>query len=242
MTTDTTTDVEAAPAAAQHVSRRRDKSAAAWPAPLDLAEKVGDYTLREIRDLLRWLGNRSFRRFAVARRLKLSKRDAYAVITSLADRGFLAVNPHDPDLFEATIQGVRLRNTRMWKRIPRARADKIVAALVARAEEMNASSGDEWLYQVDRILAFGSYTSNSPTLGDIDIVLETSIRGGARLGANPMHAAKRDAEDHLRDVSRRYVRLAAMDDAGVLKAISEGSIWCVYKREGLRFGKSLVRA
>lgn len=248
-------DTEAAPlthelaTTTHHGSRDHDKPAVAWAAPFNLADKIGDYSLREIRDLLRWLGERSFGRFAVARRLKISKREAYTVISALVDRGFLAVQPDDIDRFQATAQGTTLRNTRMWKRIPRAKADKIVADLIARAEQMNAASDREWLHHVDRILVFGSYTGDSPTLGDIDVVLDMSLRESIRSKTtdairsvtaayakrngfkNPADCFSRawiDAERHLRNVSRRYIHLVPINDAVISKAADEGSLWCLY--------------
>jgi hypothetical protein len=262
---ETTMDIEAAqlthgPAATtQHMSRDPDRLTAAWAAPFNLADKVGDYTLREIRDLLRWLRERSFGRYAVAKRLKISKREAYTLISALVDRGFLAVKPDNIDRFQTTAQGTTLRDTRMWKRVSRAKADRIVADLIARAEHMNASSDKEWLVYVNRILVFGSYTGDSPTLGDIDIVLDMSLRESVRskrAGAiyavttdyakrngfkgNPadcFSSAWSDAERYLRDVSRRYVHLVPINDAIISKAADEGSIWCLYERKGFRLGR-----
>ena len=251
-------------ASTQRTSRAHDQPAVAWAAPFNLADMVGGYTLREIRDLLRWLRERSFGSYAVAKRLKISKREAYAVISALVDRGFLAVNPDNIDRFQTTAQGATLRTTRMWKRIPRARADKIVAGLIARAEQMNASPDTEWLHHVNRIYVFGSYTGDSPTLGDIDIVLDMSLREtirskrAATIRAITTAYAKRngfkgdpadcftfawiDAERHLRNVSRRYIQLVPNSDAIILKAVDEGSIWCVYQREGFRPGWGAIPA
>jgi hypothetical protein len=267
---ETTMDIEAVPltqgsaAGTQRVSRDHYKPVAAWAAPFNLADKVAGYTLREIRDLLQWLRQRSFGRYAVAKRLKISKREAYTVINALVDRGFLAVNPDNIDRFQTTLQGATLRNTRMWKRIARAKADKIVADLIARAEQMNASPDKEWLYYVNRIFVFGSYTGDSPMLGDIDIVLDMSprecirSRKAATILAITTAYAKRngfngkpadclpfawiDAERHLRNVSRRYVQLVPMSDAIVAKAADEGSIWCIYEREGSRPGRASLSA
>lgn len=58
--------------------------------------------------------------------------------------------------------------------VTRARADKMVAELPARAEAMNADP--RYMHLISRIAVFGSYLTDKPTLGDLDTAIEYAFR------------------------------------------------------------------
>src|SRR5262249_7525866 len=63
---------------------------------------------------------------------------------------------------------------RLVPRITRAKADAIVANMLARARVINADTN--LLFQIDRIIAFGSFITDAEELGDIDLVVQVSPR------------------------------------------------------------------
>jgi hypothetical protein len=76
----------------------------------------------------------------------------------------------DRELFVVTKHGDRLSAVRLAPRINRAKADIIVAGLLARARAINADP--DLLYYVDRLIAFGSYARGENDLGDIDVMYD----------------------------------------------------------------------
>src|SRR5687768_2958342 len=58
--------------------------------------------------------------------------------------------------------------------VARTRAEKMVAGLAARAEQMNADP--RYLHQIHRLAVFGSFLTAKPTLGDLDIGADFSLR------------------------------------------------------------------
>jgi hypothetical protein len=70
-------------------------------------------------------------------------------------------------VYEVTGSGLRFAAARLLKPISRQRADHVVRGLLARVEEVNAR--DELTHFVGEVRAFGSYITDSPELGDIDL-------------------------------------------------------------------------
>src|SRR5271157_4294927 len=71
--------------------------------------------------------------------------------------------------FQTTLKGNQLKNVKFTRRISRVRAEEIVNAFLQRCAEVNKS--DYYLCTVQKVVAFGSYVSESPDLGDIDLVI-----------------------------------------------------------------------
>ena len=107
--------------------------------------------------------------------------EAKRMLATLLVEGYL--EPHEPEhkfdkaKYQTSEKGRRLVAANLTPRFDRARADSEVAALIARAKEINAR--DELVFFVHKITAFGSYLTNSNDLGDIDLVVELAPR---RLG------------------------------------------------------------
>ena len=100
--------------------------------------------------------------------------EAKRVFAALLAEGYL--EPHEPEhkfddaKYQTSMQGRRLAAAKLTKRFDRAMADNEVAALIARANEINTR--DELVFFVHKITAFGSYITDSRDLGDIDVVVE----------------------------------------------------------------------
>jgi predicted nucleotidyltransferase len=76
--------------------------------------------------------------------------------------------------YSVTTAGRRLCATRFVKRITRAKADALVKQMLERITSINAR--DELVYRVSRVRAFGSYASDAPEVGDIDLAVELEQR------------------------------------------------------------------
>lgn len=130
--------------------------------------------------------------------------------------------------YRITDAGHRLAAKSMLKRIPRAKAEQIVADLIERAKAINARP--ELLYGVTEILAFGSYVGDAATVGDIDVALtyhrkadgkEAGRWNDERVEATASDSVQRDFMKSLRwghdevkqllKARNRYLQFAAVD-------------------------------
>jgi len=104
--------------------------------------------------------------------------EAKRVFAALLAEGYLEPNEPEHEFDKAKYQtskkGRRLAAANLTKRFERSKADNEVAALIARANEINAR--DELVCFVHKITAFGSYLTDSNDLGDIDLVVEVAPR------------------------------------------------------------------
>jgi hypothetical protein len=70
--------------------------------------------------------------------------------------------------------GSRLGQHSFKPRIRRATAERLVAAMLVRAEAINADP--DLLYWIDAIHAFGSFIKDTPDLGDVDLIVDWARR------------------------------------------------------------------
>jgi len=149
-----------------------------WHAAVEAAIKARVIE-KELRGMLRrcvGLSRENWRRRYELTFEPATSHDAAELRDALLAAGLIeAVEQAAPGLWYAlTDQGVRLGATRMLKRIPRAKADEMVAELIERARAINANS--ELLHWVLELRAFGSYITTSPDLGDVDIAFQLERR------------------------------------------------------------------
>jgi hypothetical protein len=81
----------------------------------------------------------------------------------------------EPDLryegkFQISSLGTRLAAKRLVPRIPRAKAEKMVADMLVSARAINDTP--ELLCRISRITVFGSFLTDAEDLGDIDVAVE----------------------------------------------------------------------
>lgn len=118
---------------------------------------------------------------------------AKRVLAGLLAEGYLEPNEpehkNDKRKYQLSMSGRRLSATNLTKRFDRTKADREIVALIARANEINMR--DELVFFVHKITAFGSYLTDSNDLGDIDLVVETSVRrpGGDHVKESHYRAA-----------------------------------------------------
>jgi predicted nucleotidyltransferase len=78
------------------------------------------------------------------------------------------------DFNQLTTKGSALANASFGKRFGQAKAEALVAAVIARANEVNASPEMPWF--IEEIAAFGSWLSQSGDYGDIDLAVGLAER------------------------------------------------------------------
>jgi predicted nucleotidyltransferase len=132
--------------------------------------------IRKVRDFLRWAKTGCFRREGVV--AQLGEPDA---TDDLIAAGLIQEDGTRRDgvpRFEVTDAGVRLASTNLVPRIMRAKADAIMDGFMQRVAEVNASS--ELISRVAEVYVFGSYITDVPKVGDIDlsVKLERKIEEG----------------------------------------------------------------
>jgi hypothetical protein len=81
-----------------------------------------------------------------------------------------------PDWFQVSPLGLRLANVRLIPRISRAKAEKIVADMLARARIINDTP--ELLFWISKITVFGSFITDAKDVGDIDLFVEMKAKMG----------------------------------------------------------------
>lgn len=138
---------------------------------VDRKTTIAGVPILQVRDALRRLGPDRFmtdRAEFLQQHLKVSRQQAEHVGEELAVRGLIGLTDHGG--WALTPEGGRLCNATGIRRIPRAKAEVLVAALLDRAEEVNKEH--RFLVRVKRIRVFGSYTTGAPDVADIDLVVE----------------------------------------------------------------------
>ena len=76
--------------------------------------------------------------------------------------------------WQTTLKGNHLALATARKPIKRKTAERLVKEFLQRVEEINAN--DDYVYYIQKVLVFGSYLSDSPTLGDVDLAVELVLR------------------------------------------------------------------
>jgi hypothetical protein len=116
--------------------------------------------------------------------------EAQRVFAELLSEGYL--EPHEPEgdwdkaQYETSRKGRQVSAATLTKRFDRAKADKEVADLIERANEINRR--DELVFFVSKVSAFGSYVTDTNDLGDIDLVVETVPRRDGHTGESHYRA------------------------------------------------------
>lgn len=104
-----------------------------------------------------------------------------------------------------------LANDKGLQRIPRAEAERIVEALVAAATTVNSRPGARVF--VESLDVFGSFVSNKPTLGDVDVRLITVVDGEDQ----PENQYEKDEIENMLQVSD-YLSITGEYDRVAAKA------------------------
>lgn len=145
---------------------------------LHQTDKLCGYPALEIRGLFRalsasldkWNGQ------TARQRLGITAKAAQKLAGQLCAAGFLAITGEHGGVvqYQVTIAGRALAMARAVKPIKRATAERVLAEFLERVRAVNEDPG--LLHWVDEVLVFGSYLSESPSLGDIDLGMTMNPR------------------------------------------------------------------
>src|ERR1700730_11228333 len=124
-----------------------------------------------VRNMLRRFYS-GFSKFHVVGRFNVSPHEADEVIKQLLDGGYVEFDERQDgaDYYKPTGKGVKLIQASAVNKMPRAKAEQIVAQLMKRVGEINANA--EYVYRVSTVIVFGSYARGEPLLSDVDIATE----------------------------------------------------------------------
>jgi hypothetical protein len=140
---------------------------------IDWAQTVAGIPLKEIRRFLLPLTAGVY-----------PSRRAQPHLEALLAAGYLSRIADDPNHIELTELGRRLCATRPLPRMSRTKAETLFAGVLDRARALNADA--TLPYTVRSIAVFGSFNKkpddpNYDNLGDIDLIVDTALRPGAKL-------------------------------------------------------------
>jgi len=148
--------------------------------------------------------------------LGCSPEQATALLGELINHGYVLADRLIP-----TNQGMALMNARTDPRISRAEAQVIVDRLVEVAEEEN-SRADARVF-IEQIAIFGSYVSDKPDLGDIDVFVSIPL-------VDDLQPEDMEEMDRLSDALQAVSKYVSLHDETDLVASSAEKA-TVYRRD-----------
>ena len=161
---------------------------------VDRHDTVAGVPLIKVRDLMSYIINSgNIRELMRISRERIAEFTGADVADALVEAGYLAISDdprHVQEQYAITDLGVSLSNARFIKRINRAKANAIIEDMLNRADAINANS--DLIYWVAELRAFGSFITNTPDLGDIDVAVELQFKKekGGIVDANKARAKR----------------------------------------------------
>jgi DNA-binding MarR family transcriptional regulator len=139
-------------------------------------EVVAGFPARKIRELLRQSVDSLSARHAT-KILEIKTKEATQLLERLEQRGFLEKNPALPDFddeqsWKRTVKGGALANALFSTPVSRQSAEKTMSEFLDRVRQVNFNS--RFLYRVRKVVVFGSFLSDAPFVGDLDLAVDLS--------------------------------------------------------------------
>lgn len=102
--------------------------------------------------------------------LEMTEAEAEAFLGELADAGYIAPAPSSgPGWWRPTIKGSALMMASASPPMKRAAAEKMLLEFLARVEQVRDDPA--YVHKVTSVVLFGSFMTEVPTLGDLDVAL-----------------------------------------------------------------------
>lgn len=140
-------------------------------------EAIAGVRLIKVRDFLRWVGDGSIRLDAIEERFDCDETQAKFIQRALIETGYIERDPQGEQSegwYIASALGIQLRNAKFVRRITRHEAEKLVSELLNRVAQVNER--DELTHRVTEVRVFGSYVTDKPDLGDVDLAVKYTPR------------------------------------------------------------------
>jgi len=137
-------------------------------------EVVAGFTARKIRELLRQSVDSLSARHAT-KILEIKTKQAIRLLERLEQGGLLERNPalpnsDDEQSWKRTVKGGALANALFSTPVSRQSAEKRMREFLDRVQQVNCSS--RFLYRVRKVVVFGSFLSDAPFVGDLDLAVD----------------------------------------------------------------------
>ena len=137
-------------------------------------EVVAGFTARKIRELLRQSVDSLSARHAT-KILEIKTKQAIRLLERLEQGGLLERNPglpnsDDEQSWKRTVKGGALANALFSTPVSRQSAEKRMSEFLDRVRQVNCNS--RFLYRVRKIVVFGSFLSDAPFIGDLDLAVD----------------------------------------------------------------------
>ncbi len=159
---------------------------------IDPKDSIGDTPIIAVRDFAQENVRSGFSEPHLRERLSLSRAESEAMICDLMARGWLERDTTKSETssswYHFTEGGSRFASALASKPVSRAVARKAVDGLLDRATAIE--SDESMLYRVEKLILFGSYLGDAPTLGDVDVAVK--LKG--KFDDIDMQMAKDDAQ------------------------------------------------
>jgi hypothetical protein len=107
--------------------------------------------------------------------LEINTEQAIQLLKSLERKGYLKRHPALPNSeqrWKRTVKGGALANALFSKPVARQSAEKTMSEFLKRVGEVNSNT--YFLYRVQKAVVFGSFLSDAPFIGDLDIAVDLS--------------------------------------------------------------------
>ena len=137
-------------------------------------EIVAGFPARKIRELLRQSVD-SLSAHHATKILEIEMKQARQLLDRLQRDGFLKKNPVEPNSdrehsWRRTVKGGALANALFSKPVSRQSAEKTLSRYLDRVRQANLNS--RFLYRVRKVVLFGSFLSDAPFIGDLDLAVD----------------------------------------------------------------------
>ena len=137
-------------------------------------EVVAGFPVRKIRQLLHQSVD-SLSAGDATKILEIKTKEAIQLLERLEQSGFLERNPalpnsDDEQSFKRTVKGGALANALFSTPVSRQSAEKTLSEFLDRVRKVNFNS--RFLYRVRKVVVFGSFLSDAPFVGDLDLAVD----------------------------------------------------------------------
>ncbi len=135
-------------------------------------ELVAGFPAKQIRELLRQ-NDQYLSVIHVAKVLGLRGKKALKLLETLERQEFIEKSDTDSDgtqYWKLTLRGSALSKALFSAPVSRRNAEKKLSEFIDRVHSVNEDS--RFLYRVRKVIVFGSFLTESPTVGDVDIAID----------------------------------------------------------------------
>ncbi len=139
---------------------------------INKSDKIGGQPILQVRNFLR--KHEQFDVETIGMHFELNTEATEQLIKGLSECGYLQLNKkltkrNGKRVWETTQLGIRLSAASAMAPILREKAERLVSELLDRVKHVREDDG--YLWEVETLVVFGSYTTDSEDLGDIDLTL-----------------------------------------------------------------------